>query len=499
MVNPARQDDHRCSFGDHFRLQYPHLSHASIHSKVKRAGKYAEQLRADGLSGEKAAKSALAHYGVSASPSASKISTERRTRADPPEAANCCVPRSYFPLVGGARGTRAGEAKTKAYVTNTVKAAGILPSGSIPQDGHNWTEKRTSVDPPEATNSCVPRSNIPLVGCVVGTGAGGSTNQSCINMKTVDARSLSSSIPRDGPNLTEKRTSVDPPEATNFRVPRSNIPLVGVVAGTGDLGGVVGTLLPFSTPRNDQNLSERRTSVDPPEATNYCVPRSYIPLVRGAIRGGESNIGSSGTKSVVVNSILTSIFPSSTPRDGQNLTESRTSVDPPEAIHRHDQKTTTSIDHSWDGMIEHVTNDSTNSLEDLEVSSIDSFSWDPETKKWLDEPIPVSVSPKKALSLQIKVPRHSKRKMKRFRLPNEFSLGSFSNREGGVSCSWISEPLILRYHVENRLLSLSDMNGIKLNVSSETIVDNVNNGKFQYIYIYISILPIPSLACRQLF
>jgi hypothetical protein len=72
---------------------------------------------------------------------------------------------------------------------------------------------------------------------------------------------------------------------------------------------ILTSVLPSSTPRKDQNLSERRTSVDPPEATNYCVPRSYIPLVGGAIGGGVSNIGSSGTKSVVVNSILTSIFP----------------------------------------------------------------------------------------------------------------------------------------------------------------------------------------------
>jgi hypothetical protein len=222
------------------------------------------------------------------------------------------------------------------------------------------------------------------------------------------------------------------------------------------------TSLPSSIPQDGQKWTEKRTSVDPLDVTNYCVATSNIPLVRGIGQARGTTNQASGTKSMEANSTLPSIY-----------------------IHRQDQKTTTSIDHSWDGMIEHVTNDSTNSLEDLEVSSIDSFSWDPETKKWLDEPIPVSVSPKKALSLQIKVPRHSKRKMKRFRLPNEFSLGSFSNREGGVSCSWISEQFILRYHVENRLLSLSDMNGIKLNVSSETIVDNVNNGKFQYIYIYL--------------
>eukprot|EP00978_Attheya_sp_CCMP212_P044685 scaffold318833_cov59-Attheya_sp.AAC.1 len=84
MVNPARQDNHRCSFGDHFfRLQYPHLSHASMHSKVKRAGKYAEQLRANGVLPEKADKAAQAHYGASERPSTSKNSTERRTSMDP--------------------------------------------------------------------------------------------------------------------------------------------------------------------------------------------------------------------------------------------------------------------------------------------------------------------------------------------------------------------------------------------------------------------------------
>jgi hypothetical protein len=37
--------------------------------------------------------------------------------------------------------------------------------------------------------------------------------------------------------------------------------------------------------------------------------------------------------------------------------------------------------------------------------------------------------------------------------------------------------MIIMYNVENRSLSLSDIDGVELNVSSETIVNNLDNCK----------------------
>jgi hypothetical protein len=114
-VSPPRQqhDHYQCSFGDYFGLHFPHLTNASIHSsKVKRAGRYAENVKATGVSLDKAALAALAHFGARSNIPLAKDNgievgltnlPKNIASVDPPEATHLCVPRSNIPLAADER------------------------------------------------------------------------------------------------------------------------------------------------------------------------------------------------------------------------------------------------------------------------------------------------------------------------------------------------------------------------------------------------------------